>query len=372
MPTGTFSTYDLTVGVIVDIDPLITLLSPTEVPLQSAVGSDGNTVLAQNSCFEKKVEWLDDTLLTPRSTVAATATTGDTVLTVASGHQLRFSTGDALLIGAEQVRVTGYGTTADTLLISRAFAGTSAGTIANAADIVNLGAILPEGSDPQNSRAQDRTNRFNYTQIFGPTSVVVSGSEQAVRKYGVNTTEFDYQAALRSKEEFIKVEQSLIYGTRTEDTTNKWRQMGGMTYYITTNVDSTTTVLTDTKLLDQLQTIYLAGGDPNRALIGAVQKRNISAFSSSSIRYGRTDTGRGYTVEYFDSDFSRVDFVLHRRVRTSDLILFNREQAIIRTLRPFQFKMLGDTGDSTKGIIVGEKTLQFEAERWAGRFNALT
>lgn len=372
MATGTISTYDLTVGVIVDIDPLIRLLSPTEVPLQSAVGSDGNSVLSMNNAFEKKVEWQDDTLLTPRSTVGATATTGDLVISVATGDRLKFSTGDALLIAAEQVRVTGYGTTADTLLITRAFAGTSATTIANGADVVLLGATLPEGSDPQNSRAQDRNNRYNLTQIFGPTPVVVSGSEQAVRKYGVNTTEFDYQAAMRSKEEFIKLEQSLIYGTRFDDTTNKLREMGGLIYYITTNVDSTTTVITEAKLLDMLQTIYLAGGDPNRALVGAVQKRNISALDASSIRYGRTDTGRGYTVEYFDSDFSRVDFVLHRRVRTADLFLFNREQATIRTLRPFQFKMLGDTGDSTKGIIVGEKTLQFEAERWAGRFNALT
>lgn len=372
MPTGTFTTYDLNVGVIVDIDPLIRLLSPTDVPLQSGVGSDGNTVLAQNSAYEKKIEWQDDVILTPRSTVGVAGTAGDAFIVVATGDQIKFSTGDAILVGAEQMRVTGYSGTANALTVTRAYAGTSAATISLGADVVNLGANLPEGSDPQNSRAQDRNNRFNLQQIFGPTSIVVSGTENVVRKYGLNTTEFDYQAALRLKEEFIKVEQALIYGTRFEDTGNKWRQMGGIMYYIATNVDSSTTTITETAILNQLQTIYDLGGDPNRALLGSAQKRNVSAFENSSIRLGRLDTGRGQTVEFFDSDFSRVDFVLSRRMRKSDLVLFSREQATIRSLRPFQFKMLGDTGDSTKGIIVGEKSLEFAAERWAAKFTALT
>ena len=42
MPTGTITTYDLTTGVIVDIDPMIRMLDPTEVPLQSGAGSDGS------------------------------------------------------------------------------------------------------------------------------------------------------------------------------------------------------------------------------------------------------------------------------------------------------------------------------------------
>jgi len=372
MATGIITTFDLTQGVIVDIDPLIRLLDPVDVPLQGGAGSNGMTVLATDGCFEKKIEWQDDTILTPRSTVGATATTGDTVLTVASGERLRFSTGDALLIGSQQVRVTGYGSTADTLLVSRAYAGTTAGTIASGADIVNLGANLAEGSDPEDPRSQDRTGRYNLTQIFGPTSVIVSGTEQAIRKYGLSTTEFDYQMALRVKEEAIKLEQALIYGTRFEDTNNKLRQMGGMTYYITTNVDSTTTQVGTSSILDILQDTFDAGGNPNRVLVGSRQKRNISALDSDDIRLGRADNGRGQTVDYFDSDFGRVDFVLHRRMRSGDAIFFNRDQAVLKTLRPLQFKMLGDTGDSTKGMVVMEKTLKFEAERWAARMSALT
>lgn len=372
MPTGTITTYDLTTGVIVDIDPLIRLLDPTDVPLQNARGSDGRSVLSTGTMFEKKKEWQDETILIPRSTVAATATTGGAVLTVASGHQTRFSTGDALLIGAEQVRVTAYGNTADTLLIARGHASTSADTIALAADIVNLGAQLAEGSDPQNARSADWANRYNLSQIFGPTAVVVSGTENAIRKYGLNGTQFDKQAANRMAEEAIKLEQALIYGKRYDDSSGKIREMGGLSYFITTNVDSTTTEVGKAKFLDMLQSIYTLGGNPNILLVGPTQKRRISAIDEGDIRLGRADNGRGEMVDYFDSDFGRLDMVLHRRVRATEAFAFSRDQATILTLRPWQFEMLGKTGDSLKGQIVAEKSLKFEAERWAGRFTALT
>jgi len=379
MPTGLISTYDLTQGTIVDIDPAIRLLSPTEVPLQAGMGSDGNTVLATDTMNQKKKEWQDDEILTPRSILGAQATAGDLVITVATGTRLRFSTGEVVLLNTgEQARITGYGSTADTLLVTRAYAGTTAAIQAISTDIINLGGVLPEGSDPQLNRSQDRTGRFNLTQIFGPTSVAVSGTEQAIAKYGVATTEFDYQLSLRDKEERIKLEQALIYGVRFDDTGNEWRTMGGLNHFITVNVNSTSTdFATETAnngsdaILDMLELIYNAGGDPNRMLLGSAQKRKVSAMQATSIRLGRMDVGRGQTVEYFDSDFSRVDFVLHRWVRSVHAFLFNRDQATVLTLRPFQFKMLGDTGDSMKGIIVGEKSLKFEADRWAGKFTNL-
>lgn len=372
MPVGTITSFDLTTGVIVDIDPMIKLLSPHETPLQSGVGSDGNTVLSMNSCFEKKVEWQDDTLLTPQSTLDGAITDVVGTITVATDEQLRFDVGDVLLIGSEKLRVTAYGGGADELDVTRGVFGTTAAAHSDGALVTNLGAALPEGSDAPDPRSIDRTNRHNLTSIFGPTSVFASGTTQAIKKYGIVTTEFDYQASQRFKEDVIKCEQSLLYGTRFEDTTNRWRQMGGFNFYITTNVDSSTNTLTDVLLLDQIQACWDQGGQVNRALAGSRQKRNISNFDSDDIRLGRTDMGRGQYVEYFDSDFGRVDMVLHRWVRPTDLFLFARDQAIIRTLRPWQFKMLGDTGDSVKGMIVSEKTLQFEAERWAARFSALT
>lgn len=374
MATGTMATYDLTAGVKLDMEDLIYLISPTDVPLQTGFGADGSSAIASGPCFEKKVEWLDEELLLPKSTAAATATSTEGVLTVASGHQARFSTGDELLMqSGERLRVTGYGTTADTLLVTRGFASSTTATIATSDTILIVGNILAEGSDPQNARALDRNARYNMTQILGPTQIAVSGSENVVQKYGLTVREFDKQVGNRTKEQFIIVEQAIMRGTRIEDSSNKWRAMGGLSYYISTNIDSTTTVITETKLLDQIQACFDAGGNPDRAVVGSKQKRTISGFNTNITVYAtRMDGGRGQSVSYFESDFGTVTIMLNRWCPKQNLFLFNRDQVELATLRPLQFEMLAKTGDSMKGQVVGEKTMKFRVESHAAMFTALT
>lgn len=375
MPSGKLATYDLTVGVVLDIEDMIHLISPTDVPLLGGQGAGGETALAAGTCFEKKVEWLDEELLLPRSTAAATATTTEGVLTVASGHRLRFSTGDVLLLKSnERVRVTGYGTTTDTLLVTRAFDSSVGATCTSGDTIVSYGQALAEGADPEQARALDRTNRYNMTEIFGPTAVHVTGTEKVVRKYGLaGTNEFDKQAANRTKEQFISIEQALLYGQRMEDGTNKWRAMGGLIYYLTTNVNSTSTQLTEALLLDQLQAAYDAGGSPDRLVVGSKRKREVSGFSANvTINVARPDPTRGTVVDYFDSDFGRQTVIMDRWCRVNDAFGFNRDQVEIDTLRPMQFEMLSKTGDSIKGQVVSEKTARIRRESHAYRFSAMT
>jgi hypothetical protein len=372
MTTGKVSTYDLTVGVKLDVEDTIWLISPFDVPLLGTNGADGRSTLSHDTCFEKKVEWLDETLLTPTSTLAATATTGETVLTVASGDQLKFQTGDIILHGTEYVRVTDYGTTADTLIITRAYASSTATTLTSGDVVVGVGSALAEGSDPPAARSIDRNNRYNITQIFGPTKVHVTGTENVVAKYGLHSTEFDHQVANRVKEQMVQLELAIMYGTRNEDSGNKWRTMGGFTYYITTNVDSATTSLTEATLLTQLQACYTAGGSPDRILVGPKQKKTVSGFTGSTLFRTQGDGTRGAVVDTYLSDFGPQSVVLSRWVRTPDLFIFSREQAEVDTLRPATFEMLAKTGDAISGQVVMEKTMKFRRQQWSARFSALT
>lgn len=372
MTTGKVTTYDLTVGVKLDVEDTIWLISPFDVPLLGTNGADGRSTLSSDTCFEKKVEWLDETLLLPTTTAGALQTTGDTFLTVASGDQTKFQTGDILIHGAEYLRVTDYGSTTDTLLVTRSYASSTATTITTGDTILCVGSALAEGSDPPAARAIDRNNRFNLTQIFGPTKVHVTGTENVVQKYGLHSSEFDHQVANRLKEMFVQIEQAIMYGTRNEDSTNKWRTMGGFTFYITTNVDSSTTSLTEATLLTQLQNCYTNGGNPDRIVVGPTQKKNISAFTGSTLFRGQGDPTRGAVVDTYISDFGPQSVVMSRWVRKSDLFVFSRDQAEVDTLRPITFEMLAKTGDATVGQIVGEKTMKFRRQQWAARFSALT
>ena len=369
---GTIQTYDLATGVKLDVENAIWLISPFEVPFQGGMGADGRSVLATGTATEKKFEWLDEVLLTPRTTVGATTTSTATNLVVAAGAGTSFQTGDVLLIDAEQLYVSGYGTTADNLTVTRGFNGTTAVAFATGDVVVGVGSALAEGSDPPAARAVDRTDRFNYTQIFGPIAVQVSGTENVVQKYGLTSTEFDHQVANRIKEVAIGMEQAFINGIPSAGTATTGRTTGGLTYWISTNLDSSTTTLTDSAIMTQMQACFDAGGNPDRFVIGSKQKRVISAINSSEIRYQQATNTRGQVVDFYDTDYGRLSVILDRWCLTGQAFLFAREQAEIMTLRPLTFEMLAKTGDSTKGQVVAEKGFKFRKQSHAARFSALT
>ncbi len=370
--TGLNTTYQIPDGTIVDIDEFIRTLNPMDTPLQSAVGSDGRSVLSTGTMTQVKKEWQDETTLTPRSTLGANvATTGETTVTVAAGHQLHFAIGDSLRINAEQVLVTGYGS-GDDLTVTRGHAGTTAATHTAGDDVLGLGTQLPEGSDPSPARASGWNNRYNVSQILGPTQVSVSGTQNVIRRYGLTTSMFDFQIARRGAEDLLRLENQIIYGTRYEDAPSEIRQFGGLDYWITTNIDSTAAPLDAARLLTQLQNCWTLGGNPDRLLVTMKQKGNIGGWNSDDIRLNRADTGRGQVVNSFTWDGGDVDIVVHRWLRETDAFLFSRDQAQLLTLRPLQFEMLAKTGDSVKGQIVCEKSFKFEAEAHAAKFTALT
>jgi hypothetical protein len=368
---GVISTYDLTVGVKLDVENLIRLISPYEVPLQGTMGSDGRTAISSETIFEVKHEWLDEALRTPRSTLASAATTGDAFIVLATGTATNFETNDVLLLDSEYMLVTGYGTTTDSLTVTRAFSGTAA-SHASSDLVVGVGTAPVEGADAPAGVAIDRLDRYNLTQIWGPRTVQVSGTEQSIQKYGLRGTEFDHQVANRVKEVFIAREQALLYGIRTSNTGNKQRTMGGLAFYITTNVDTVSTQLSDTTLQNNLQACFDNGGLADRVVIGSKQKRNFSNFDSTLIRYVQETNVRGQKVDYYESDFGRQLVVLDRWVRPQDAFIFSRDQAAQTTLRPTQLEMLAKTGDSVKGMVIGESGFKFYRQSWAAWMTALT
>jgi hypothetical protein len=369
--TGTATSFDLTTGVKLDVENMIWLFSPFDVPLQGTMGSDGRSAISTDTVFETKYEWLDEALLTPRSALAQTAATSDNYVLLTAGDQPKFQTNDVVVLDSEYLLVTGYGTTADTLLVTRAIAGSQVQHV-NLDVVVGVGSAPVEGSDPQNARAIDRNDKFNYTQIFGPYAVQVSGTEQSVQKYGLTGTEFDHQVANRTKEMFIAREQAILYGTRYNNTGTKQRTAGGLSYFIASNIDSATTLLTESVVIVQLQACFDAGGSPDRIVTGSKQKRVFSGVNENQIRYVQDTNIRGQKVDYYDSDFGRQLVVLDRWCRVSDMFIFSRDQATLGVLRPAQMEMLAKTGDSVKGQVLAESGLYFRRQQWAAMLTALT
>jgi len=97
--TGNVSSYDLTNGLIVNMDEAIYMYSPEELPLLTGMASDGMSVLSQRPLDQVEFNWLDERNLAPRGAIGATAvTTGDAEILLAAGDRIKFSTGDVLTI----------------------------------------------------------------------------------------------------------------------------------------------------------------------------------------------------------------------------------------------------------------------------------
>lgn len=379
MPAGKVTSYDLVVGVIVNMDPAIYLYSPEDLPMLTGQGSDGLSVISQAPVNQIEYSWQDEDNLAPRSALAGTVTTGDTEIVVTAGDQLKFSTGDVITIrksGASEVlRVTGYSaTTADTLLVTRAWAGTAT-NYASAAIVIGLGTALAEGSDPENFRSRDRVKRTNNTQIFGPTKIEMSGTNLVVPRYGV-PNEWSHQLHHRMFENGQSREQAFIYGRKVNSTTLKIRTTGGLAESVTTRVDATSTQLTLANVNTNLQSVYNQGasfGDYRlMAHVNALGDLN-DLEDEGRVRQEMVDGRRGrQRVMSLLTEFGEITVVRNRWLHPFDAFGFRRSNVKRRVMRPMQFERLGKTGDSEKAQLVCEEGLQVVGERHCFRMSTLT
>lgn len=370
------TSYDLTNGVIVNMDEAIYLYDSDDLPLLTGLGADGLSVIGSAPVDQTTFKWLDEQRLAPRTTLGGTITTGDTFLTVAADDRPKFSTGDVITIrkaGAQEVlRVTGYGSTTDSLTLTRALAGTAVGYTAGAT-IIGLGTALAEGSTPENVRFNDTTTRENYTQIFGPTKIAMSGTDRRVPRYGI-PDQWAHQLHHKMLENAQSREQAFLYGSKYNSTTTKIRATGGLVEFITTRVDSTNTTLSVLKVQANLQLNFNDGGVPDRFMGNPAALVDLNDIANTSIvRQTLDDPMRGRVrVAFLETEFGSLTLVRNRYCAPTDAFAFKRDGVKRRRLRPLVFEALGKTGDFDQGQLVCEEGLQVKGEKHSHRYNSLS
>jgi len=147
--------------------------------------------------------------------------------------------------------------------------------------------------------------------------------------------------------------------------------MGGLDYYIATNVDSTTTSITAAKILDILQNSYNYGGSIDYFLMGGTQKRKISALYSTHVRITRDDNVRGSVVDYLDSDFGRIYMVLDRWVPTRFVFGIESQYVNYCWFDRFFSEALAKTGDRQRWEVIAEVTMKVRNQKAHCKFTAL-
>lgn len=343
----------------------ILLLNPHQTPLLNLIGfSDAVT--------QTNHQWFEDEIFGDESTVVGAKLVSDTSVVVADVEPFR--AGHVVKIGDELLYVSAVNTGTKTLTVTRGYAGTTAAAIADGAKIEVQFVEGAEGADARAARYKARKPASNYTQIFDD-SIEVSGTAEAVTQYGISDL-YEYEKQKKQIELALQLEKALINGVAYQS--GNVRQMRGVRNFIQTNVsDAANAGIDGGKLNDALQSIYEKGGFTSggnyKIMVAAKQKRAISALDSNKILITQGENSRGQKVDMFVSDFGQFEIVLNNNLDPKEALITDVNRMAIRPLvgREFFHKYMGEQGDYTRGILVGEYTLEFRQEKAHARIKNL-
>ena len=185
--------------------------------------------------------------------------------------------------------------------------------------------------------------------------------------------EFAKQVYGRSVENVITREQAFLYGQPVDDTTNKMRSTGGLNYWISSNVDTTTT-LTLASLESVMQSCYNAGGVPDLLLANPASMATLNDISDSDrVRTVIDDPRRGRVpVTSVFHEFGETQLVRNRWVHKETAFVIKKEYVTRRVIQPLVVEALAKTGDADKVQIVCEEGLQVKGESHMGKWTTLT
>jgi hypothetical protein len=343
----------------------ILLLNGHQTPLLSLLGFS-------EAVTQTTHQWFEDEMVADESTVAGAVTNVATAVVVADAEPFRV--GHVVKIGEELLLVTAVNTGTKTLTVVRGYAATTAAAIADLAKIEVQFVEGQEGADARSSRFKARVAKSNKTQIFDD-SVEISGTAAAVQQYGIGDL-YEYEKQKKQLELALQLEKALINGVSYEN--GQIRQMKGIRQFIATNVDNVAGALTMDAVNNLAQKIYEAGGFATggdfKVIVGAKQKRKLSALDTNKVQIGRAENARGEVVDTLINDFGQFEIALNNNLAADELLFVDANRMAIRPLvgREFFHKYMGEKGDYTTGIVVGEYTLEFKQEKAHGRLKGLS
>lgn len=365
-----FYSYDLQVETKLNIDELIYILTPDDLPLLSGIGSDGLGVIGKAPVNNTVFYWMEEDVPLPRSTAAEALDDSETGLTLPTGEAVKFAVGDAIRIDDEIMLVSAVNTTTEELTVTRGALGSTAASHLTGKEVVGLGTVLAEGSIGS-ANFQGRDKYSNYTQIFSK-KLTVSRTEQSIPKYGV-PNELNKQMRNAMLHCNVGIEQAALYGIKYEDSATRVRSTGGLNYYITSNVDSTSTWLTVSKIEAQQQKAYDNGGyfefltarpAAFQALNNVMGNERIQTVTVEDARRGRR------RAQVVMTEFGEVTLVRNRYVRKNEAFAYNRDNFIQRVFQPLVAQKLAKTDDTDSFMMVAECGFQVKGQdhmaKWTG------
>ncbi|SRR6266436_766029 len=350
-----------------DVSDLVSIISPRETPLLDILG---DAPFPARSVLH---EWLEDDL-SPNTIVTSSAVTSDTVDTaigIANNKARRLQVGMILrgpaASGNEYMVISAI--SGNTITVNRAFGGTLGNSFAAGQSIDMIADAGLEGDDVTTDTSGVRSRKQNFVQLI-KKDVIVSGTQEAVTLLGGVNDEFTYQQQQRVREALRDLEKSVVLGilsgnTIGGSTQTSRRTMKGIRSFIATNIQSVGTTLTESWLGNAIKSAWDTGGtDVDVILAGVSVKRTIDTFNSSRKLLPNEDLRFTQLVSEYESTFGVMRVVLSRWMPAGECLILASQRVKVLPLqgRSFQFREVASQGDSRKGMILGEYTVELRNE----------
>lgn len=257
---------------VVDMDNEIKMLDPDESQFTTML-----MMLGSSPATREMINWLEDQLFPRLSSLAASATSAATTVTVTTGQGVYFRAHDIVRNAStgEAFSVTSIST--DTLTVARALGAVTAASSASGVDLLIVGNAAAQGATLGTRHITKKVLGYNYTTIqrdpFGFT-----GTESVINTYGGPAPMFEEVKKLVEHKRAI--EQNLFWGARsfTSAAPNSVGTAGGAVEYIATNITNVAGALSASGL-DVFLQAALQHGSKNKVLFCApLVARAISGF----------------------------------------------------------------------------------------------
>lgn len=232
-----------------------------------------------------------------------------------------------------------------------------------------------EGADATVVDLTQPSRANNICQIFSKV-IKVSGTEMAVNQAGMSDP-FAYQMKKQSVALAKDMENALIAGTIASGASGVARQLRGAIATITTHktAHASGTSLTE-DIFNALvgDVVDSTDQEVDTIFVGKKMKQAISKFTAGNTKnVDANDKKLVRPVAVYESDFGVHQVKFNRYVPTNAVLALNMGTWKLAQLRPVKYEELSKTGDSKKGEILGEATLEGLGEAanfYASGFNA--
>jgi len=356
------ATFDDTTTMFEDISDLVSINAPRETPVLDRIGD------SDLPADRETHQWREDSFISSVDQIneGGTLNATDLTFTVASGA--KFYKGAIIEIDTEQMIVTSVSGN-DITVAARGHGDTAGATHPDTTKVYIRGNAALEGDDPPASKHSTMAAKTNYTQIFAPPPVEVSGTRMAIGTIG-GGDRIDTELEKRLIDEMYRLQWSFLHGTK--QTSNPAgnattpRTMQGVKWWLSSNVfDMQAANITKGTLENILRQAWDNGARRmDIILCGSWNKLILSNTILPIKRMENQDTQIQTIVERVKTDFFDGEIMLVPGFPPNEILVLTSANLKCLPLkgRSFFRKDLPETGDARRAMIIGEYTCEVRHE----------